>query len=201
MKNLCLVLMLATLGCKKETVDGAVSELASVKEKACACKDAACFDKVEKDAASSMKLLGDKKLSDAQAKRVAELVDAIDKCSSSVRSGPEHVLQSIGKDLKVSYAMDKKLPAGKAGPSPAGNCCQGPDKKCAAWKGWTADPVWGELMFTLDEPSAFNYSYESDGKTATVTAVGDPECDGKTATYKLVATPSGESLDVKITGP
>ena len=59
----------------------------------------------------------------------------------------------------------------------------------AAWK----DPVWTALEFSIDEPSAYHFSYESDGKTFTALAVGDRDCDQQNATFTLKGTPDGNT--------
>ncbi len=95
------------------------------------------------------------------------------------------VLHRIAKNLKLHHVQSSAFPTGKAGPTPPTRCCDGPDKQCAAVLDWTADPVWSKIEFQLDEPSRFQYSYESDGATATVLAVGDLDCDGTAITYTL----------------
>jgi hypothetical protein len=99
-------------------------------------------------------------------------------------------LNKLAKSAKVYFAMEAAFPAGKAGPTPAEPCCKGPDHKCAAVPAdqWAASEVWSKLDFQIDEPTLFQYSYESDGKTATATAVGDLDCDGTPVTYKLEMT-------------
>lgn len=99
-------------------------------------------------------------------------------------------LTKLGKNLKVYFQTESTFPAGKAGPMPAAACCKGEGGKCAAVPAdtWAADPIWNKLDFIIDEPTRFQYSYESDGKTATATAVGDLDCDGTMITYKLDMT-------------
>ena len=100
-------------------------------------------------------------------------------------------LNKLGKNLKVSYIENAKFPVGDAPLTPAKPCCGQPNNKCAV------DPamftgIWTELDFALLEPTAYRYSYHSDGKTVEIDAVGDLDCDGKEATYKLeVAAPNG----------
>jgi len=100
-------------------------------------------------------------------------------------------LNKLGKNLKASYIENAKFPVGDAPLTPAKPCCGQPNNKCAV------DPamftgIWTELDFALLEPTAYRYSYHSDGKTVEIDAVGDLDCDGKEATYKLeVAAPNG----------
>jgi hypothetical protein len=74
--------------------------------------------------------------------------------------------------------------------TPAEPCCKGPDHKCAPVPAdqWAASDVWSKLDFEIGEATRFQYSYESDGKTVTATAVGDLDCDGTSVTYKLEMT-------------
>jgi hypothetical protein len=46
-------------------------------------------------------------------------------------------------------------------------------------------PVWKQLQFQPFEPSAYRFSYESDGNTFVVRMVGDADCDGKSVTWVL----------------
>ena len=101
-------------------------------------------------------------------------------------------LRNLGKDAKVAFITNDHFPKGKAAtlPESAGpSCCGNPDNKCKASRAWDSDPVWKELVFEIDEPTLFRYSYEStDGQSFTATAVGDLDCDGKTITYTLHGT-------------
>ena len=95
-------------------------------------------------------------------------------------------LNLIGKNAKVAWAEQGTFPVGDTGLTPATPCCAGPDHKCpidpAAWR----HPLWQALDVEALEPMRFQYRYQSDGKTFTATAVGDPGCDGDPIT--LTAT-------------
>jgi hypothetical protein len=111
-------------------------------------------------------------------------------------------LNKLGKNAKVYFITNAAYMKGKAAVLPAGNCCAGPDKKCAVvTDAFAKDPVWKELDFSIDEPSSFSYSYESDGATFTATAVGDPECSGTMQTYKLEGKAEAGNPSYTITGP
>jgi hypothetical protein len=97
-------------------------------------------------------------------------------------------LNKLGKSAKVEFMVNDAFPVGKVGPTPATPCCAQPDKKCAPDPQAWADPVWQALEFQIDEPHLFQYSYESDGKTFTATAVGDLACDGKPTTHTATGT-------------
>jgi len=49
---------------------------------------------------------------------------------------------------------------------------------------WQTAP-WLELGIAIDEPHYFQYTYASDGKTFTATAIGDLDCDTNTATFTV----------------
>lgn len=100
-------------------------------------------------------------------------------------------LNKLGKSLKVYFIENAAFPIGDAPLTPDKPCCGQPNNKCAV------DPamftgIWQKLDFALTEPTAYRYSYHSDGKTVEISAVGDLDCDGQEATYKLeVAAPNG----------
>jgi len=123
--------------------------------------------------------------------------DAVKQCYSTAfsdyaskgrRSEAQLQLNKLAKNLKVAAISAGTFPKGKAGPTPAQRCCDQPDHKCAVVKDWSSDPAWSALEFAIDEPSQFQYTYESDGQKASATAIGDLDCDGQMITYKLEAT-------------
>lgn len=97
------------------------------------------------------------------------------------------MLRRLEKAAKRYYAENAAFLKGKTGPTPPAPCCGNPKGKCPALPAstWSGDPVWRELDFQIDEPNLFQYSYESDGQTLKVTAVGDVDCDTKMETYTL----------------
>ncbi len=124
--------------------------------------------------------------------------------SKSKKTEALMLLNKLGKNLKVLYATEAAFPAGKVGPLPAEPCCKGEGGKCAVVPAdkWAADPVWSKLDFQIDDPARFQYSYESDGKTASATAVGDLDCDGKMITYKLeMSVDASGAAQMKVVEP
>jgi hypothetical protein len=77
----------------------------------------------------------------------------------------------------------RSYPRGEAGPSPANPCCQHAGSQCDPSPSDWSDPVWDALSFKLDVPTRFQFTYESDGKTFTATAAGDPLCDGHPVSF------------------
>lgn len=106
-------------------------------------------------------------------------------------------LDRIGKKAKVSAVEQAQFPVGKVGPTPAKDCCASggscaPD--AAAW----ADPAWKALEFSIEEPHAFQYSYESDGKTFTAKAIG---CGDHAGTWTASGHMEAGNPTFEITGP
>lgn len=110
-------------------------------------------------------------------------------------------LNKLGKNLKVEFVTNAEFPKGKTGPTPAEDCCKGPDGKCPVTDAWAKDPVWSALDFEMYDPHRFRYTYDSDGKTATATAIGDLDCDGTAITYTLTATATDGNPTVQVTEP
>ena len=92
MKNIKVILgalSLAALclgaGCKK---GGAAGEMKKFADDICACKDMDCVQKVQKDFADKNKdKKGDVKLSESEAKAVAEASDKMTKCIEKIAGG------------------------------------------------------------------------------------------------------------------
>ena len=99
-------------------------------------------------------------------------------------------LHRIGNRAKEYYIENSSFPKGSAPLTPAKECCGQPNAKCvttpADWQG-----VWQQLDFSVDEPSIYRFSYESDGKTVVAKAVGDADCDGEAATFELDGSVDG----------
>jgi len=87
--GLALVLSLAASACGGDAFDDALKQFEGFKNKMCACKDAACADKVKEDwrtwRLGLKDKLKDKKPSEAQDKKGKALDDAMDACEDKVR--------------------------------------------------------------------------------------------------------------------
>jgi hypothetical protein len=111
-------------------------------------------------------------------------------------------LNRLGKGLKVYYIENATFPVGDAPLLPAKACCGQPQNKCPADpKAFQDDKVWSAIDFVLDEPTMYQYSYHSDGKTAVVQAIGDLDCDGSPATYTLKASADAGNPSFVIDAP
>jgi hypothetical protein len=97
-------------------------------------------------------------------------------------------LNKLSKLAKRSYGEVGEFVKGKAGPTPSKPCCSYPDQKCPVTDEWRNDKVWQQLEFSIDEPSRFQYTYQSDGKTVAVTGTGDVDCSGTPQMWKLDAS-------------
>lgn len=85
-----------------------------------------------------------------------------------------------------AYMMERDgFPVGQAGPVPAASCCEQAGHKCQPDPKLWASPPWSDLAFDVLDPHYFRYTYSSDGKTFTATAIGDLDCDGETATFTV----------------
>lgn len=108
-------------------------------------------------------------------------------------------LKKLAATAIEAHAKTGSYPVGKVPLSPAKECCFGDPSavktvgKCSVDTAVWQDPTWKALAFSIDEPSTYRYSYESDGKTFTALAVGDADCDEKLATFKMVGTADGKT--------
>ena len=108
-------------------------------------------------------------------------------------------LGKIGKRAKLAFAEKSEFPTGKIGPTPPTPCCDEQVKQCLPNETMWADPVWRALEFDVEGAFHFQYAYESDGKTFTATATGDPGCTGKPTTITITGKPGADG-NVEITG-
>jgi len=97
-------------------------------------------------------------------------------------------LNRLSKSLKTAWNTTAAFPAGRAGPTPATPCCKNADGRCPATAAWSSDRIWSELDFEVLDVGHFQFAYESDGKTATATAIADLDCDGTPIRYTLTLT-------------
>jgi len=110
-------------------------------------------------------------------------------------------LNKLGKNLKIIYNTNASFPEGKVGPSPSVACCSQPNKHCQSNGSHWSSPIWRALDYQLDGEHQFQYSYESDGKTVTARAVGDPTCSGKVLTYTLKGSAPGGNASMTMYEP
>ncbi|MEO8846320.1 MAG: hypothetical protein ABI591_26880 [Kofleriaceae bacterium] len=126
----------------------------------------------------------------------------MDYMKKAKKSEVSATLNRLGKRLKAYYIENATFPAGDAPLLPAKACCGQPQNKCVPDPtAFESDKVWSALDFVLDEPTLYQYSYHSDGKTAVVDAIGDLDCDGSAATYTLKASADGGNPSFVIDGP
>lgn len=146
--------------------------------------------------------LPDKPTQEDAMKCLASAKDEVDDYKNKSRATEASLqLNKLGKKAKSAFVETGEFPKGKVGPTPAGPCCKGEKGKCAVdAKAWQ-DPAWQALEFSIDEPSLYQYSYESDGKTFTALAVGDLDCDSNSATYTLKGTVDNGNPSVNLEMP
>jgi hypothetical protein len=116
-------------------------------------------------------------------------------------------LDNLGNLVKKAFFKEGAFPTMTLGPTPSTACCDQPDHACAPsaadWGvGAATAGGWNDLHFKMtDGPFHFQYSYTSDGKTFTATAVGDPACDGHKVTYTANGTIKGGEPAITVSGP
>jgi hypothetical protein len=108
-------------------------------------------------------------------------------------------LKILGDRAKKEFMRDNAFPAITVGPTPSKACCDQPDKVCAPAEADWNGTDWEQLHFKVTDPSHFQYSYTSDGKTFTATAVGDPACDGHKVTWSAIGSVTGGEPTIAIT--
>ena len=97
-------------------------------------------------------------------------------------------LGSLARSVKAYYVENATFPVATTPLTPATPCCQQPTKMCAPNASDWAGKPWTDLNFQAFEPARFQYSYQSDGKTVTIKAVGDLACDGHPTEHTLSAS-------------
>lgn len=132
---------------------------------------------------------------------VALFLVACDSGPVRKRSEAAHYLDQISKQAKVAFHVEDHFLIGRAGPTPAGPCCGQPSNKCPVTTAWKTDPVWSKLEIHIDEPTLYQYTYASDGKTFTLTAAGDLDCDGQPAIWTAAGTISEGNPTSNVTRP
>jgi hypothetical protein len=110
-------------------------------------------------------------------------------------------LHEISQAAKRVYLEKGAYPAGDVGLTPAARCCASPNRRCAVDAAGWQHPVWKALGFSVTKPQSFQYSYRSDGKTFSATAVADRGCDGTTTTYEYRGRSQGDTLSGELIIP
>jgi len=110
-------------------------------------------------------------------------------------------LDKLAKNLRVHHIVHAELPRGATPLTPATPCCEQPSGRCRVDASSWQDPIWKALDFQIDEPSLFQYRYQSDGTTAVVEAIGDLDCDTTPITYRLDVSVSNRDVSATITEP
>ncbi len=111
------------------------------------------------------------------------------------------MIKRLERELKAKVAETGEYPAGKTALTPATPCCQMPDQICKPSSSDWSVPVWQSLDFAVEDPSHFQYSYDSDGKTVTAVATGDMQCDGHAETFTLTGKIENGTAVLELTEP
>lgn len=130
-------------------------------------------------------------------RRIAIVVVVATACSSKGggathrSSEPEAMFDAIRPALERAVAAKRAFPVASIDHLPAGACCDNPDHRCAPTE--LANQPWIDLTKL---PSKFNFqlSYDSDGTTVTVHAIGDQDCDMTSTDTELSGRVDGNKV-------
>ena len=102
-------------------------------------------------------------------------------------------LMMLAASTKEIYRRTGAFPKGHTGPMPGKPCCSFPDHRCPVSQDWATDPIWSALGVSITEPTPAQFSYDSDGTSATLSATYEMACDGKpvTSKSKIEVAPDG----------
>jgi type II secretory pathway pseudopilin PulG len=117
------------------------------------------------------------------------------------RPEAELQLQTVQHRIEAYHLDHATLPVGSTGLTPELACCDGPSMKCVPKLDAWDHPVWRQLGFEMSRSHYFRYSYESDGRTFSVKAVGDLDCDEITVTYELAGRIVEGNLQTELLRP
>ena len=116
----------------------------------------------------------------------------------AAKTGLHLQLNKLSKNAKVLFHTNATYPAGHVPLTPTVPCCRQFGNKCRGGAEPWSNPIWLALDFQIDVPHVFQYSWDSDGRTFTATAVGDPDCDGKMITVTARGPSEGGNASVTI---
>jgi hypothetical protein len=139
----------------------------------------------------------DKEIDKALAELDKDMKKGLKKGGGGGGSEAQVQLNKIGKQAKVAVMEKAAFPTGKVGPTPATDCCASGGKCKPDAQAW-ADATWKALEFSIEEPHAFQYSYESDGKTFTAKAIG---CGDNGGTWTANGVIVEGNPKIEISGP
>lgn len=126
-------------------------------------------------------------------------------------------LNKVGKNEKTKFQAESTFTTDNGALLPdtdgtAGKgCCGGKGgasgtevtNKCTPdSSAFKADAAWGDMEFSMDEPSQYRYSYLGGSDTATAYAIGDLDCNGVQSTWRLEmgAVVSGSGANMTYSG-
>jgi hypothetical protein len=121
--------------------------------------------------------------------------------SSSTQPEVVRDLERMGALARAAYEKAGKFPVGATGATPSRSCCEMSGGLCVADdKDW-AGP-WRALGFLPEQATLlYQYTYDSDGRSARITGTTDLDCDGNAVTYTLEARVVGGTVKTSIRTP
>ena len=100
------------------------------------------------------------------------------------------MMSAFTRKLKIYYATNLELPQDSSGWLPVPGFVGACPNKHPVSTDWGADPVFGPLGFSVDEPARENFVYIGLGSTAWLWSFYDYDCDGhvtgELTTYEIV---------------
>ena len=144
--------------------------------------------------------------------RKAKTVEAIDNLDRIYKAAATYyttpMVSQEGMKLPCQFPASQAMTPDVSGKK----CCGGEhdsdkDNRCDGNQTLWDTPTWNALLFQLDEPHYFGYSFESSGTLGdaafTATAYADLDCDGTLSTFQRFGygEPSASSAECSMKSP
>jgi|GEM_PF-5300860 len=122
----------------------------------------------------------------------------------AMQSEAKVMLRAMGTGIQSLWAQANDpntfhFPAA-AGPTPAMDCCKGPNHQCPLNPSDWAGATWQALDFQAYGPTRYRFSFlpKHSGKKASFTlrAEGDPACTGKREVWEVKGTRKGDHFEL-----
>jgi type II secretory pathway pseudopilin PulG len=125
----------------------------------------------------------------------------IDYVKKARNSEARLLLNKLKESMRAHHKRTSMFPVGATPLTPSQSCCEGPSLQCEPTPDAWRQSAWQALDFEIDDPHLFQYSYWSNGYSATAQAIGDLDCDGTTITYLLTGFAVHKHAEITITPP
>lgn len=95
-------------------------------------------------------------------------------------------ISAFERKLKIYFLTNTELPQGTSSQLPVPGVVGACPNRHPVSTAWDADPIWGALGFSIDEPSRENFVYAGLGNTAVLSVFFDHDCDGIVTGHMVV---------------